>query len=58
MKPKKKPTVGPREEVSYSLRIPVALHEQLKAAAAADRRSLNLWLIIKLEKMVAAPDAR
>lgn len=41
----------------HPLEMPLELHQQLKELAERDRRPLNSYLVIKLEKLVAEEKA-
>lgn len=43
-----------REPVKLTIRIPAELHEQAVALAEADHRSLASWLIVAVERAIAA----
>lgn len=42
-----------REEVRLTVRLPAALHAALTEAAAAERRSLNAEIVLRLERSLA-----
>ncbi len=39
-----------------NLRLPDDLHEQVKDAAERDRRSINTWIVVQIERAISGKD--
>lgn len=50
-------TKGEKRDVRFSMRLPEGLHARLRKAADADRRTMADYVIILLERELAALDA-